>query len=130
MTPQDRILDHYENPYHRHVPEKSADFNFYFTGAIANEDCGDYVRVRGRYDTSTEKRIVGLWWEGSGCCFSQAMASMLAEHCEAKRLYEVRAFTQDDMLNLFGLDVEPGRVECVMVAHQALMKALENHDES
>ena len=129
MTPGDRILDHYEHPYHQHVPTKPRDFAFYFTGNADNETCGDYVRVWGRYDCTPEKRIIGLWWEGEGCCFSQAMASILAEHCEAKRLYEVKAFTQDDMLTLFGVDVEPGRIECVMVALNALHKALEKHDE-
>lgn len=128
MTPEYRVLDHYECPYHRHMPTKPADFCFFFTGSADNETCGDHVRVWGRYDM-WEKRIVGLWWEGNGCCFSQSMASMLAEHCEAKRLYEVKAFTQDDMLTLFGVDVEPGRVECIMVALKALHKALEKHGE-
>lgn len=128
MTPQDRVLDHYECPYHRHIPTKPMDFTF-FMGSCANDTCGDYIKVWGRYDTTLEKRIVGLWWEGSGCCLSQAMASMLAEHCEAKRLYEVKTFTEDDMFNLFKLDVEQGRVECVLVSYRALMEALENHDE-
>ena len=129
MDYEARVLDHYEHPYHRHIPTKPTDFVFYFTGSHTNETCGDHIRYWGRYDTTLEKRIVGLWWEGSGCCLSQAMASMLAEHCEAKRLYEVKAFTQDDMFNLFGWDVEPGRIECVLVAYRALMKALEKHDE-
>ncbi len=122
MTPEDRILDHYEHPYHQ------SDFTFYFTGD-ANNGCGDFIRYWGQYDTTIDERIIGLWWEGEGCCFSQAMASILAGHCEAKRLYEVKSFTQDDMLTLFGIDVEPGRIECVMVALNALQKALENHDE-
>jgi NifU-like protein involved in Fe-S cluster formation len=128
MTSQDRVLNHYEHPYHKHIPTKSADFNFFFQGCHQNDTCGDHINVWGRYDTTPEKRIVGLWWEGSGCCLSQAMGSMLAEHCEAKRLHEVMAFTQDDMFDLFGLDVKTGRIECVLVAYRALMKALENHD--
>lgn len=127
MTPQDRVLDHYEHPYHKPIPNNHTYFKSHFTGAYTNDTCGDYIRVWGRYDH--EKRITCLYWEGTGCCFSQAAASMLAEHCEAKRLYEVKAFTQDDTLALFGVDVEPGRIECVMVAYRALMKALEKHDE-
>ena len=127
MTPQDRVLDHYEHPYHKGFPNNHVYFNPCFTGAYTNDTCEDYIRVWGRYDN--EKRIICLYWEGTGCCFSQAIASMLAEHCQAKRLYEVKAFTQDDMLALFGVDVEPGRIECVMVAYHALMKALEKYDE-
>ncbi len=70
-----------------------------------------------------------MWWEGCGCCFSQAAASMLAEHVEARRVGEVRAFTQGDMLNLFGLDVDTERIECVMVSFAALQDALETHRE-
>ena len=130
MDYEARVLDHYEHPYHRHMPTKASEyFAFYVTGSRTNTTCGDHVRYWGRLNAGHERRIAGLWWDGSGCCFSQAMASMLAEHCEAKRLYEVKAFTQDDMFNLFGLDVEQGRVECVLVAYRALMRALENHDE-
>lgn len=130
MTPEDRVLDHYEHPYHRHIPPPPpAGFIHYFTGNANNETCGDYILYRGRYDATPKKRIIGFWWSGTGCCFSQAMASMLAEHCEARRLYEVKAFTQDDMLALFGVDIEPGRIECIMVALNALHKALESHDE-
>ena len=120
-----RVLDHFENPYHRHIPQKGFSPRIFFLGNHQNDTCGDRIKIWGRHDS---KRITGIWWEGSGCCFSQAMASMLAEHCEAKRLYEVKAFTQDDMFNLFGLDVKQGRVECVLVAYRALMKALENHN--
>jgi NifU-like protein involved in Fe-S cluster formation len=127
MSPEDRILDHYENPYHRHVPTKPYTENAIFVGTASN-DCGDTIRVWGRYEIR-HLRITGVWWEGTGCCFSQAAASMLAERCEAMRLHEVKAMSQDDMLSLFGLDVEQGRVECVMVAYRALMKALEMNDD-
>ena len=128
MIPQERVIDHYDHPYHRHILMKPQGFSFFFTGKFENESCGDRIHWWGRYDSTPEKRIIGIWWKGTGCCFSQAMASMLAEHCEAKRMYEVKAFTQDDMLALFGIDVEPGRVECVMVALNALHQALEDHD--
>jgi nitrogen fixation NifU-like protein len=128
MTPEDRVLDHYEYPYHQYMPTKTDKFTFSFKGSADNETCGDTIQYWGRYDTSPEKRIVGLWWEGTGCCFSQATASMLAEHFEARRLYEMEAFTQDDVLALFGVDVEQGRIECVMVALNALHNALEKHN--
>lgn len=128
MTPEDRVLDHYEHPYHRHLPHKGEGCVTHFRGEYTNSICGDSIRWWGRFDHTPQKRIVGLWWEGEGCCLSQAMASMLAEHCEAKRLYEVKAFTQDDMVRLIGIDFNLGRLDCVLVAHNALQKALEIHD--
>jgi NifU-like protein involved in Fe-S cluster formation len=50
---------------------------------------------------------------------------MLAEHVEARRTEEVRAFTQDDMLDLFQVNIDPERTQCVMVAFHALQNALE-----
>lgn len=126
MTPQDRILDHYKHPYHMQAPDEAM---CSFEGSYKNEGCGDYIHWRGCLEYTSEKRITHLWWSGEGCVFSQSAPSMLAEHCESKRLYEVEAFTQDDMLALFGIDIETKRVECVMVAYHALRKALENCHE-
>jgi nitrogen fixation NifU-like protein len=124
MSPEDRILDHMTDPYHRIRPIE------YPNNAIFNDShdngCGDKVQIWGRYDMSL--RVTEVYWHGNGCTFSQAAASMLAERCESMRLHDVRAMTEDDMLALFGLDVEQGRVECVLVAYRALMKALENQD--
>ena len=50
---------------------------------------------------------------------------MLAEYIEDRRTEEVRAFTQDDMLDLFRADIDPERTQCVMVAFHALQNALE-----
>ena len=129
MTPEEsRVLDYYEHPYNKQIPEMAeSTFLWSIRGEATNDTCGDHIRWWGQYNF--ERCIIDICWYGEGCCFSQAAASMLAEQCGARLIYEVRAFTQDDMLALFGVDVEPGRIECVMVAYRALMKALEKYDE-
>jgi NifU-like protein involved in Fe-S cluster formation len=126
---EDRILEHYKNPYHRQRCDNFDEATFFVTGMAKNESCDDWVRWWGRLSFDSEKRIMGLWWEGEGCVFSQVMPSMLAEHCEAKRLAEVEAFTQDDMLSLFGIDVASDRIGCVMLAYQALQETLRSRDD-
>lgn len=140
MTPEERVIEHYSKPYHRHIPPKANGFYRLFRGRgrgrsdgplgrggkAKNELCGDWIHCWVRVTSDDEHyRIVGIWWEGGGCCFSQAAASMLAEHVEARRTEEVRAFTQDDMLDLFQVNIDPERTQCVMVAFHALQNALE-----
>ena len=69
---QDHVLDHYEDPYHRGDCEGATH---------AHEDdnplCGDVVRIELQLDE--EQKIKDVWFDGDGCCISQASASMLIE---------------------------------------------------
>jgi len=122
MSPEDRVLEHYSNPYHQYRPPKLGDF---LTGYARNKICDDWIYCLIKITTDDVKRIAGVWWEGAGCCFSQAAASMLAKHFEEILLDEAKAFTQDDMLDLFQVDIDPNRIECVMVAFNAIQNVLE-----
>lgn len=126
MTDTERILQHYKEPYHQHKPPKPDDFYFFNIGRAENPLCDDWIRCWVRVTTGEPKIIHGVWWEGHGCCFSQAAASMVAKHFEGKTLVEGRAFTQDDMLELFQFNIEPDRIECVMVSLNAAHDALED----
>ena len=74
---QERILDHYEEPFHRgHCP----------AATHAHEDenplCGDVVRVELAIDA--DGTIRDAYFDGDGCCISQASASMLVERIDGK----------------------------------------------
>ena len=73
---QEHILDHYEDPYHRgHCPRAT------HADAGKNPLCGDVVRFELELDG--QDRIKQVYFDGTGCCISQASASMLAERCMA-----------------------------------------------
>ncbi len=84
---QEHILDHYEEPFHRgECP-----------GAThAHEDdnplCGDVVRIELSIDPAG--KIEDAFFNGDGCCISQASASMLLEKVigqqvdDISRIYE------------------------------------------
>ena len=83
---QDRILDHYEEPFHRgHCP----------AATHAHEDenplCGDVVRVE--LAIEPDGTIRDAYFDGDGCCISQASASMLIEQIDGKRVDDVKDFT-------------------------------------
>lgn len=113
---QDHILDHYDSPYHRgRCP----------AATHAHEDdnplCGDFVHI----DLQVEgDRVAQAWFDGDGCCISQAAASMLVQQIEGKSLAEVRGFSADDMLKLFGARLTPNRQKCCLLGWRVLQSAV------
>lgn len=114
---QERILDHYEDPYHRgHCAQPTH----------AHEDdnplCGDVVRIELELDD--QGAIHQAFFEGDGCCISQASASMLMERFDGKNVADVKRFTADDMLKLFGAKLTPNRQKCCLLSWRVLQSAI------
>jgi len=113
---QERILDHYEQPYHR---------GHCSAATHAHEDdnplCGDVVRVELTLDGD---RIREAWFSGDGCCISQASASMLMREIEGKSLAEINELSGEDMLRLFGARLTPNRQKCCLLSWRVLKSAL------
>jgi nitrogen fixation NifU-like protein len=114
---QDRILDHYEDPYHRgrctsptHRHEDK------------NPLCGDVIQIELALDPTG--RIREVFFDGDGCCISQASASMLLEHFDGKTIEEVKDFAAQDMLGLFGTRLTPNRQKCCLLSWRVLQSAL------
>jgi nitrogen fixation NifU-like protein len=113
---QERILDHYEQPYHRGHCQAATH---------AHEDdnplCGDVVRVE--LDVNGDK-VRQAWFSGDGCCISQAAASMLMQEVEGKSIAEAKQFSGEDMLRLFGARLTPNRQKCCLLSWRVLQSAL------
>jgi nitrogen fixation protein NifU and related proteins len=114
---QERILDHYEEPFHRgHCPG--------VTHAHEDENplCGDMVRVELAIDA--DGTIRDAYFDGDGCCISQAAASMLVEAISGKRVEDVKAISAGDMLALFGAKLTSNRQKCCLLSWRALQSAV------
>lgn len=114
---QEHILDHYEDPYHRgHVAHPTH----------AHEDdnplCGDEVRIELEVDGAGQIRQA--YFDGDGCCISQAAASMLIEHIDGKPVATARDMTAEDMLKLFGVRLTPNRQKCCLLSWKVLQQAI------
>jgi nitrogen fixation protein NifU and related proteins len=113
---QERILDHFEQPYHRGACP---------TATHAHEDdnplCGDVVRVELNLDGD---KVRQAWFSGIGCCISQAAASMLMQEMEGKTLAEIKQFSGEDMLKLFGARLTPNRQKCCLLSWRVLQSAM------
>ena len=114
---QERILDHYEDPYHRgrcqqctHAHEGN------------NPLCGDVIRLELQIDD--QGALKEVYFNGNGCCISQAAASMLVEKFDGKHIDEVKKFTAREMLDLFGARLTPNRQKCCLLSWRVLQAAI------
>jgi nitrogen fixation NifU-like protein len=114
---QDHILDHYEDPFHRG----------HLAGAThahqeKNPLCGDVVRIELVVDDAG--KIRDLYFDGEGCVISQASASMLLEEMYGKTVDQVKEFSAEDMLKLYGPRLTPNRQKCCLLSWQVLQQAV------
>ena len=114
---QERILEHYEDPYHRGSCEYCTHVH-----EDRNPLCGDVVRMTLHIDDGGKFREV--YFDGSGCCISQAASSMLVERFDGKTVEEVKNFTAEDMLKLFGAKLTPNRQKCCLLPWRVLQAAI------
>mgnify|MGYP005827446261 CR=1 FL=1 len=72
-------------------------------------------------DQGTMKEV---YFNGEGCCISQAAASMLVERFDGKHVDKVKKFTAQDMLALFGARLTPNRQKCCLLPWRVLQAAI------
>jgi nitrogen fixation NifU-like protein len=113
---QEHVLDHFEQPYHHGHCQRATH---------AHEDdnplCGDVVRVELDIE---DGKVREAWFAGEGCCISQASASMLMETIEGKSIEEIKQFSAEDMLKLFGARLTPNRQKCCLLCWRVTQSAL------
>lgn len=114
---QEHILDHYEDPFHRGP----------LAGAThAHEDknplCGDVVRIELKLDE--EGKIEDVYFTGEGCVISQASASMLLEEMYGKTIDQLKEFSAESMLKLYGPRLTPNRQKCCLLSWKVLQSAV------
>jgi nitrogen fixation NifU-like protein len=122
MTPdeeiyQDHILDHYEDPFHRGRLEGATHAH-----QDKNPLCGDVVRIELAVDA--DGKIRNLYFDGQGCVISQASASMLLEELFGKTVDDVKQFSAEDMLKLYGPRLTPNRQKCCLLSWRVLQEAV------
>ena len=103
------ILDHYENPRHKHRME---DASVQLGGG--NPGCGDLITVYLKIDEN--ERIQEASFLGEGCTISQAGGSIIAEMIEGMTLDELKALGKETMIDEMGDDVVKSRVRCATLA--------------
>ncbi len=114
---QEHILDHYEDPFHSgYLPDATH---------IHEEDnplCGDVVRIE--LKLAADGAIEDGYFTGKGCVISQASASMLLEEIVGKTIDDVKKFSAEKMLALYGPRLTPNRQKCCLLSWKVLQSAV------
>jgi nitrogen fixation NifU-like protein len=87
-----------------------------------NPLCGDVVRIE--LKLGAEGKIEDLYFSGEGCVISQASASMLLEEMYGKTLEDLKVFSADDMLRLYGPRLTPNRQKCCLLSWKVIQSAV------
>ena len=110
------ILDYYKNPRNKGPLKDATHF--------AEEDnplCGDKIRIDLKI---VDNIITDAKFSGQGCAISQAATSMLTEKLIGKTLSESKSLTVQDMTEMLGIPISPGRLKCATLGLIAFQKAL------
>ncbi len=110
------ILDYFKNPHNKGVIKNAT--------STANEDnplCGDKIRIDLLFDKKgTVKKAT---FTGEGCAISQASASMLTEKLIGKTKEEIKNIKNDEVYEMLGIPISPGRVKCALLGLITAKKA-------
>lgn len=115
---REEIIERWRYPRHRGIMP-SPDLQ----GERVNSFCGDEITLFLRLDEA-KKSVVEVRFTGEGCALMAASADMLCEAVQGKTMEDVKKFSADDLLQLYGEPPTPGRLACVLLAHEALAGAL------
>ena len=69
-------------------------------------------------------KIKDCYFTGQGCVISQASASMLLEKMHGKTVDDVKQFSAEDMLKLYGARLTPNRQKCCLLSWKVLQSAV------
>jgi nitrogen fixation protein NifU and related proteins len=117
------LLDHYENPRHRHALDPSD-----ATMPGGNPGCGDVITIYLNVgDEGTA--ITDVSFEGEGCTISQAGASILLEmiHDEGWTIEDVANLDYQVMMDILGSDIVKTRPKCATLALGTLKAAIKKY---
>jgi nitrogen fixation NifU-like protein len=68
--------------------------------------------------------IKDAYFTGQGCVISQASASMLLERLLGKTVDDVKHFSAEDMLELYGARLTPNRQKCCLLSWKVMQSAV------
>jgi nitrogen fixation NifU-like protein len=112
----DIILDHYRDPQNFGSLEHAT-----HVGELRNLSCGDHIKL---YFLIENDMVQDVKFEGSGCAISTAASSMVTEKIKGMSIQGLRAFHKEDVLELLGVEISPGRLKCALLSLEAVRKAL------
>lgn len=104
------LLDHYKDPRnfgHLDDPDVAHE--------EGNPSCGDQIAIEIQLSADGET-VDDIKFNGKGCAISQAASSILTEELKGQPLERAREMGKREMLDLLGIEVNPMRLKCALLA--------------
>jgi nitrogen fixation NifU-like protein len=114
---RDEILEHYREPHNfgtLDAPDATYEGH--------NPLCGDRITMMVMVDAGGA--VSDVAFSGRGCAISQASASLLTDEIKGRPAAEVEAMTNQDILDLLGIEISPARLKCALLSLDTLQHAL------
>ena len=118
---RDEILEHYREPHNfgtLDAPDASYEGH--------NPLCGDRITMMLIVDDAGA--VADVAFSGRGCAISQASASLLTDEIKGLPVADVEAMTNQDILDLLGIEISPARLKCALLSLETLQHALGERD--
>ena len=115
---RDEILEHYRQPHNFGTLEAPDAVH-----EGSNPLCGD--RITMMLALADDGTVRDVAFSGRGCAISQASASMLTDGIKGRPIREVEAMTNQDILDLLGIEISPARLKCALLSLDTLHHALQ-----
>jgi nitrogen fixation NifU-like protein len=114
---RDEILEHYREPHNfGTLDEPDASYEGH------NPLCGDRITMMVIIDG--DGAVSDIAFSGRGCAISQASASLLTDEIKGRPVAEVEAMSNQDILDLLGIEISPARLKCALLSLDTLQHAL------
>ena len=113
--------------YYKHPPNKGQFAACNVQASEANPTCGDKIQILLHVE---DGKIIKAQFDGEGCAISQAATSMILESLEGKSLEEAKNIDNQEVYDLLGIEISPGRVKCALLGLVATKKAIILHQNA
>jgi nitrogen fixation protein NifU and related proteins len=114
---KENILDHFRNP--RNFGEV---VDAEIKNSQVNATCGDMIKLSVKLENG---KIKDVKFNGNGCAISMASSSMLTEKLKGKTLDEVKKISNDDVVEMLGIELGVVRMKCGLLCLNTLNKGIE-----
>lgn len=126
---REEIIEHYKHPQnYGTLPQADAHIR------ERNSSCGDIIEMDVKYDkagdakstAAVDTKIQDVRFTSDGCSISRASASMLSEEIKGKTRADIAKMTPQDIFDMLGVHVGPGRVNCALLPLDAIKKIIKS----
>lgn len=109
----EEVMDHYQHP-----KSFGSLSSYTFAWRQKNPSCGDTFTIYVLLDEDNET-IKDVAFEGEGCAISTASISMFSEHIKGMAYDAAKELSKEDVLDLLGIPISPGRLNCALLSLRA-----------